>query len=162
MGFSYTEGVFSRPSLLFRTLAIAEAVSWTLLIAALVLRATADLALLVTIAGGIHGFVFLCYVATSILVAKNNRWRWTSTAVAIVAAIVPYATIPVEIVLHRRGRLAGDWRLRTTDDPRDHRWHDRLMRVLLRHPRAFAGIAAASIVVVFSVLLVIGPPGGRA
>ncbi|WP_292873715.1 DUF3817 domain-containing protein [Microbacterium sp.] len=154
--------MFSRPSLLFRTFAIAEAVSWTLLIAALVLRATADLALLVTIAGGIHGFVFLCYVATSILVAKNNRWRWTSTAVAIVAAIVPYATIPVEIVLHRRGRLAGDWRLRATDDPRDHRWHDRLMRVLLRHPRAFAGIAAASIVVVFSVLLVIGPPGGRA
>ncbi|MBN9173770.1 MAG: DUF3817 domain-containing protein [Microbacterium sp.] len=154
--------MFSRPSLLFRTFAIAEAVSWTLLIAALVLRATTDLALLVTIAGGIHGFVFLCYVATSILVAKNNRWRATSTAVAIAAAIVPYATIPVEIVLHRRGRLAGDWRLRGTDDPRDHRWHDRLMRVLLRHPRTFAGIAAASIVVVFSVLLVIGPPGGRA
>ncbi|MGL1213438.1 hypothetical protein ACSTK5_00170, partial [Vibrio parahaemolyticus] len=41
--------MFRTPLTLFRTLAIAEAISWTLLIAGLILRATADLPLAVTI-----------------------------------------------------------------------------------------------------------------
>ena len=154
--------MFSRPSLLFRTFAFAEAVSWTLLIVALILRATSDFAIGVTIAGGIHGFVFLCYGATAILVAKNNRWSWSPTALALLAAIVPYATIAAEVWLHRTGRLAGEWRMRATADPRDHSWHDRLLRVFLRHPRALGGTAAVAIFLVFSALLIVGPPGGRA
>ncbi|MET0296550.1 MAG: DUF3817 domain-containing protein, partial [Microbacterium sp.] len=57
--------MFRAPLTLFRTLAIAEAISWTLLITGLILRATADLAIAVTIGGGIHGFVFLAYGATA-------------------------------------------------------------------------------------------------
>ena len=47
------------PKSLFRFAAIAEAITWTLLITALIVRAATDFALGATIAGGIHGFVFL-------------------------------------------------------------------------------------------------------
>jgi integral membrane protein len=53
--------VFRTPLNLFRVMAVAEAISWTLLIAGLIVRATSDLAVAVTIGGGIHGFVFLSY-----------------------------------------------------------------------------------------------------
>jgi integral membrane protein len=153
--------VFRAPLNLFRTLAIAEAISWTLLITGLILRATADLAIAVTIGGGIHGFVFLSYGATAILVAKNQRWGAWPTIVAIGSAIVPYATIPTELWLHRSGRLQGDWRLVATDDPRDAAWHDRLMRWFLKRPWVLGALIALAVVVLFVVLLIVGPPGGR-
>ncbi|GAA1678555.1 DUF3817 domain-containing protein [Microbacterium lacus] len=153
--------MFRTPLNLFRVLAIAEAISWTLLIAGLILRAVGDVALAVTIGGGIHGFVFLSYGATAVLVAKNQRWGAWPTIVAIASAVIPYATIPTELWLHRTGRLQGDWRLEETDDPRDTRWHDRLMRALLRRPWVLAVLIAAAVVVLFTVLLILGPPGGR-
>jgi integral membrane protein len=153
--------VFRTPLNLFRTLAIAEAISWTLLITGLILRATADLAIAVTIGGGIHGFVFLSYGATAVLVAKNQRWGAWPSIVAVGSAIIPYATIPTELWLHRSGRLTGPWRLEATEDPRDGAWHDRLMRALLRRPWVLAVLIAAAVVVLFVVLLIIGPPGGR-
>nr|WP_221189528.1 DUF3817 domain-containing protein [Microbacterium proteolyticum] len=146
---------------LFRTLAIAEAVSWTLLIGGLILRAVADLPLAVTIGGGIHGFVFLAYGATAVLVALNQRWGIGPTALAIVSAVIPYATVPTEIWLHRTGRLRGAWRLDETADPRDRRPIDRMLRFFLRRPWALALALVAVVAVVFVVLLVVGPPGGK-
>jgi integral membrane protein len=153
--------VFRTPLTLFRTLAIAEAVSWTLLIAGLILRATADLDIAVTIGGGIHGFVFLAYGATAVLVALNQRWTAVPAVVAIGSAIIPYATIPTEIWLHRSGRLDGAWRLEETSDPRDRRALDRLLRFFLRRPWVLAALIATAVIVLFVVLLIIGPPGGR-
>lgn len=153
--------MFRTPLNLFRVLAIAEAISWTLLIAGLILRATSDLAIAVTIGGGIHGFVFLSYGATAILVAKNQRWGVWPAAVAIVSAVIPYATIPTEIWLHRSGRLRGDWRLTRTDDPRDAAWHDRLMRWFLARPWVLGVLIALAVIVLYVALLLIGPPGGR-
>ncbi len=149
------------PLTLFRTLAIAEAISWTLLISGLVIRAVWDFPLAVTIGGGIHGFVFLSYGATAILVAKNQRWGAGATVVAILSAVIPYATIPTEIWLHRSGRLDGAWRLTPTTDPRDAAWHDRLMRWFLHRPWVLALLIAAAVVLLFVVLLIVGPPGGR-
>ena len=154
--------MFRTPLSLFRTLAILEAVSWTLLIGALIARAVdAELALAVTIGGGIHGFVFLSYGATVILVALNNRWRAWPTIVGLVSAVVPYATIPTEIWLHRRGSLVGSWRLEQTDDPRDRAWYDRALRWFLRRPWALGLLIVAAVVVLYVSLLVIGPPGGK-
>jgi integral membrane protein len=153
--------VFRTPLNLYRTLAIAEAISWTLLIAGLILRATSDLAIAVTIGGGIHGFVFLAYAATAVLVAKNQRWRALPAVLAVVSAVIPYATIPTELWLHRTGRLDGEWRRESTDDHRDATWHDRLMRWFIRRPWALATILAVAVATAFVVLLLIGPPGGR-
>ena len=146
------------PKLLFRAVAIAEAVTWTLLIGALIVRATTDFALGVTIAGGIHGFVFLAYGATAVLVAVNQRWHLGVAAIAIVSAVIPYATIPVELWLSRTGRLDGAWRRDATDDPRDRTWIDRLARWFIRHPVLLVVAIVAAVVALFVVLLTVGPP----
>ena len=153
--------MFRTPHTLFRALAVAEAISWTLLIAGLVARAATGWAPGVTIGGGIHGFVFLSYGATVVLVALNNRWRVGPTVVALISAVVPYATIPTELWLQRTGRLAGSWRLEATGDPQDERWYDRLMRWFLRRPWVLGALIALAVVVLFVMLLIVGPPGGR-
>jgi len=152
--------VFRNPLTLFRTLAIAEAISWTLLIAGLIVRATTGWAPAVTIGGGIHGFVFLSFGATVILVALNNRWKVGPTITALVSAIVPYATIPAELWLHRRGLLAGTWRTEPEPSAADARWYDRPLAWFLARPWVLFGLIAVLVVALFAVLLLVGPPGG--
>ena len=149
------------PRRLFGVLAFAEAVTWTLLITALILRATAHIEWAVGVAGGIHGFVFLAYAATALLVAINQRWSIGSTVLAVGSAVVPYATIATELWLARSGRLDGAWRREATDDPRDRGVIDRLARWFIRHPLLLIAVIAVAVAALFVVLLVLGPPGGR-
>ena len=153
--------MLSTPRSLFRALAIAEAVTWTLLIAALITRAATGFAPAVTIAGGIHGFVFLSYGATAILLAVNQRWQPGVAVLAIASAIVPYATVPMELWLDRTRRLDGPWRRESTDDPRDAGWIDRTMRWFLRNPVILVLLVVAAVAALFTVLLILGPPGGK-
>lgn len=153
--------MFRAPGRLFRVLAIAEAITWTILISAMIARALGAPGLVVTIGGGIHGFVFLAYAATAVLVALNQRWHVGVAAVAVVSAVIPYATIPTEIWLQRTRRLDGDWRLEQTGDPRDARWYDRLMRWFLRRPWVLAILLVVGIVALYVILLLVGPPGGK-
>ena len=149
------------PRRLFGVLAFAEAVTWTLLITALVLRAVAHVEWAVGIAGGIHGFVFLSYGATVVLVALNNRWKAGPTAVALISAVVPYATIPAELWADRRGLLAGSWRTDATADAGVPAcWYDRPLAWFLARPALLIGGIAVAVVAVYSVLLILGPPGG--
>ncbi|MFJ2367725.1 DUF3817 domain-containing protein [Microbacterium sp. NPDC087665] len=153
--------MFRSPDRLYRVLAIAEAITWTILIGAIIARAVGAPGVVVTIGGGIHGFVFLAYGATALLVAVNQRWHIGVAVLAVASAVVPYATIPMEIWLHRTGHLDGPWRLDATDDPRDRRWYDRLMRWLLRRPWVLAALLVIAIVGLYVVLLLVGPPGGK-
>lgn len=150
--------MFSTPRTFFRFFAIAEVISWTLLIGGLILRATNGWDLAVTIGGGIHGFVFLSYGATAIVMAKNQRWSTWPTVVAIVSAVIPYATVPVDMWLHRTGRLDGPWRRTATDDPHDRTWHDRLLRWVINHPLLSVVIGLGAVVIVYIALLIMGPP----
>ncbi len=77
---------------------------------------------------------------------------------AIISAIIPYATIPADLWLTRTGRLRGGWRRSATDDARDHRWHDRLFRTVVRRPVLSCVILLVAVAVVFVSLLAIGPP----
>lgn len=153
--------MFRSPDRLYRVLAIAEAITWTILIGAIIARAVGAPGVVVTIGGGIHGFVFLAYGATALLVAVNQRWHIGVAVLAVASAVVPYATIPMEIWLHRTGRLDGPWRLDATDDPRDRRWYDRLMRWFLRRPWVLAALLVIAIVALYVILLLAGPPGGK-
>ncbi|WP_146338891.1 DUF3817 domain-containing protein [Nesterenkonia sp. NBAIMH1] len=146
------------PHSLFRVMGIAEAVSWTLLLGGMVLRAAAGLDVAVTIGGAVHGFVFLAYAVTAVLVAKNQRMGRGPAAVAIISAIIPYATIPADLWLTRTGRLRGGWRRSATDDARDRRWHDRLFRTVVRRPVLSCVILLVAVAVVFVSLLAIGSP----
>ena len=151
------------PRSFYRIVAIAEAVTWTLLIAGLLLKYVLDAGDLgVRVGGSIHGFVFLAYAATAVLVGVNQRWPLGLIAMGVVTAIVPYATIPFDRWLEKNGKLEGGWRTTATDDPRDNTWIDRLLRWFLNHPVLLGALLVVGIVLVFTVLLILGPPGGRA
>lgn len=148
------------PRRFFRTVAIAEAVTWTLLIAGLLMKYVFDMGDLgVRVGGSIHGFVFLSYAATVIVVGLNLRWKPALIVLGVVTAIVPYATIPFDVWLERTNKLVGGWRTEATDDPRDASWVDRLLRWFLRHPLLLGGLLVVGVVVVFAILLTLGPPG---
>ena len=149
------------PRRLYRVLAVAEAATWTLLIAGMILKygfGVADSA--VTVAGFMHGTIFIAYGAASILVAMNQRWGVRITLLAVVSAIVPYATIPFELSVDRKGLLAGSWRTVGTDDPKDQTPIDRLFRWLLNRPVAFGVVLVLAVVAILVTLLIMGPPGG--
>lgn len=149
------------PKLLFRVVAIAEAITWTLLIAGLVLRATTGWALGVTIGGGIHGFVFLAYAGTALLVGIDRRWGPGLVVLAVASAVVPYATIPVDVVLDRRGHLDGAWRREPDAAESDRTSLDALVRWFVRRPAVLVAVFAVLLVAIFATLLLLGPPGGR-
>ena len=150
------------PKRLYLVLAIAEACTWTMLIVGLIVRATAGIEpMALTVIGGLHGFIFISYGATAILVAINQRWHPLVALLAVVTAIVPYATIPFDVVQSRRGALNGDWRLKATDDPRDQHWFDRVVRWFLNRPVLLVLAILVAIVLIFTALLLAGPPGGR-
>jgi integral membrane protein len=148
------------PKRLFRGLALAEAVTWTILIVAMILKYAAGLEQAVLVGGSIHGFVFLAYAACAVLVGVNQRWSVGLIALAAITAIVPYATVPFELWLVRRGRLEGDWRHEASDHPDDDRWWNRVLRWFLARPALLVTVAVVAIAAVFGGLLVIGPPGG--
>ena len=149
------------PKRLFRALAFAEAVTWTILIVAMILKYAAGVDAAVLVGGSTHGFVFLAYAFAAVLVGVNQRWHLGLIAFAVLTAIVPYATIPFEVWLMRRGRLEGEWRRDAGEHPADGSWVNRMLRWFLARPVLLTVVAVIGIAVVFSALLVIGPPGGR-
>lgn len=147
------------PRVLFRTFAIAEMFTWAGLITALILRAL-DVANIVPIAGGIHGFVFLCYAASTVFVWANQKWRFRLGFTGVLLAIVPFATVPFEAYVDRRGLLAGGWRLAPGgDDP--HGFVEHVQAWVLRHVVVAIVLLVALVTVVFVTLLWLGPPVPR-
>ena len=147
------------PRALFRALALAEAVTWTLLVAGMLLKYVLVVTGVgVSIGGGLHGFVFLAFVAASVVLAVNQRWSAPVTLLALASAVVPYATIPAERWLERRGHLDGGWRREATGHPSDGRAADRMLRWALAHTALFAVLAVLLVAAVFAGLLVAGPP----
>lgn len=146
------------PKRIYRFLAIAEAVTWSLLIIAMIAKYAFQFDPLVPIAGPIHGFVFLSYGAMQLVVGHNQRWSAGTVLLGIVTAIVPYATIPWELRLERRGLLEGAWRTEATDDPRDQRPIDRLFRWAINHALLLVIVVLILVAILFFVLLNAGPP----
>ncbi|MGO4434761.1 DUF3817 domain-containing protein [Paenarthrobacter sp. RAF9] len=148
-----------QPRTLFRTVAFAEAVTWTLLLIGLFLKyvtRTTDVG--VSIAGAIHGFVFLCYAATAAFTWINQKWSTRTGLLAILSAVIPYATVPMEKSLDRRGLLAGGWRLAAGgEDPRG--GLEKTQAWVLRNPILAVLVTLVAVGVVFSFLLFMGPPG---
>lgn len=147
------------PRALFRGFALAEMFTWAGLIAALILRA-AGVADIVPIAGGVHGFVFLCYAATTIFVWVNQRWRLPLGLTGLLLAIVPFATVPFEAFVDRRGLLSGGWRLAPGGEtPRGA--VEQAQAWVLRHVALSVVALIVLVTALFVVLLWLGPPVPR-
>ena len=149
------------PKKLFRLFALAEAVTWTLLIGGLILRATVGVpSVAFTIVGGIHGAVFLTYAVIASITGVNQRWGFGRTVLGVALAVVPYATIPFELYVQRTGKLEGHWRREHSGDARDDHWFDRLYRWFIIRPALLTLVMFAVVTAIFATLLLIGPPGG--
>ena len=149
--------LFSTPSRLYRVLALAEVVTWTLLLAGMLLKYVLQVTeVLVRIGGGLHGFVFLAYVVVTVLVAVDQRWRARDLLLGLGSAIIPYLTVPFERSAHRRGLLGESWRLR---EETGRTAPERVVSLALRRPLPAALVTLVVLVIVFSLLLMAGPPG---
>lgn len=146
------------PRILFRTVAVAEALTWAFLLLAMFLKyVTQTTEALIPPAGGIHGFVFLVFVVVLVFVWVNQRWSLKTGILGLVSAVVPLVTIPFDRSLERRGLLDGGWRLAPGGDtPRGA--IEQVQAWVLRKPVVAAIASMVAIAVVFAALLMIGPP----
>jgi integral membrane protein len=143
---------------LFRRLALAEAVTWALLLSGMFLKYVTDTTELgVRVFGMAHGVVFIGYCLTTVLVAVDPRWTVRRLALGLAAAVPPFATVLFERYAERRSALGATWRLRdsTGTGPAD-----RVAGWLLRNPLhgTVAGVVAVGALT--GVALLVGPPAG--
>jgi integral membrane protein len=90
----------------FRAVAIAEAVSWVLLLAGMFIKwvlKTSELG--VQLAGPVHGAVFVVYVVVSLLAWRVLRWSPRTALLALIASVPPLCTVWFERWAERTGRL---------------------------------------------------------
>jgi integral membrane protein len=148
------------PKAIFGTFALIEMLTWALLIAAIIAEETVGIASnLFFIAGATHGFAFISYSATAVLVAVNQRWPLIRGTVAVMLAIVPFATVPFEKYLEKRKQLDGEWRTEKSKNPSDNTKFDQLFRWFINHPVILVLTLFVSVIALFSFLLWLGPPG---
>ncbi|SHE97438.1 integral membrane protein [Lampropedia hyalina DSM 16112] len=92
---------------LFSVVALVEALTWAGLLLGMFLKyGTGTTEVLVWWFGRLHGVAFLVYVAVAVWTASQLRWSLWHTVLAILAAIPPLVTLPLEIVYRKRGLLA--------------------------------------------------------
>lgn len=105
---SHTDGMPIRAVPAFRTVAIAEAISWAGLLVGMVFKYLVvgnDVG--VTVFGPIHGGLFLLYLAVTVLVRRPLGWDARITVLALLASIPPLATLLFERWAAHTGRLAA-------------------------------------------------------
>ncbi len=146
------------PVALFRRVAVAEAITWGLLLVGMFLKyvtETTDRA--VSVFGMLHGVVFIAYCLSTVLVALDQRWRAGRLLLGLVSAVPPFMTLWFDRHVERRGALADRWRL-TTSDPVSSA--DRPVAWLLRNPVRGALAGAVALVALTALALLLGPPVG--
>ena len=57
--------------------------------------------------GRLHGGAFLFYVVVTVLSALRLRWPWWATLLAVIAAVPPLVTVPLEMGFRRMGLLSA-------------------------------------------------------
>lgn len=83
----------------FRLVAFAEAVTWLVLIAAVVAKRGFGVEGATTVIGPVHGVVFLAYLASVAFLREELNWSGRRALVAVAAAIVPLGAF---LVVERR------------------------------------------------------------
>lgn len=93
---------------LFAIAALIEALTWAGLLIGMFLKyvtETTDLG--VWLFGRLHGAAFVFYVVVTVIAAWRLRWPLWATTLAILAAIPPLVTLPLEIWFMRLGLLTA-------------------------------------------------------
>lgn len=103
-----TAGTLAPMGYLYMFTAFAEAVTWAGLLVGMYQKHVLGLEEnLVPLFGGLHGLVFMLYLAVTWLASRALKWNLRTTALVLAAGVPPFLTIPVEIWLRRSGRLSA-------------------------------------------------------
>ncbi|GGN10331.1 membrane protein [Terrabacter tumescens] len=158
------------PRTLYRRIALAEVVTWALLLLGMVLKyvtKTTDLG--VRVFGLAHGVVFIAFCLVTVLLWVNQRWTVREGVLGLLSAVPPFLTVWWERRLERRGRLDGDWRLGRLDGD----WRlgrdgeapanpaERVVATLLARPMMAVGVGIVAVLALTGVALLVGPPVGK-
>lgn len=146
------------PRTLYRRIALAEVVTWALLLLGMVLKyVTRTTELGVKVFGLAHGAVFIAYCLITLVLWVTQRWTAREGLLGLLSAVPPFLTVWWERRLERRGRLDGGWRLgRGGDTPSNPA--ERVVAALLARPAVAVGVGVVAVVALTGVALVVGPP----
>ncbi|WP_425295595.1 DUF3817 domain-containing protein [Nocardia abscessus] len=90
----------------FRFIAVLEAISWFLLIIGMVFKRIPEPVLWpVKVFGMTHGIVFVLFVISAIVAARELGWNFKTTALALLSSIPPFCTVLFEVWAVRTGQL---------------------------------------------------------
>lgn len=146
----------SRPLTLFRRVAIAEAITWALLLVGMFFKYVTDTTELgVRIFGMIHGIVFISYCVTTVLVWVDQKWSARRGLLTLAASIPPFFTFIPEVLAVRRSWIGDHWRLRSVEGASV---PENVARWVLIAPVRGLLVGLVAIAVLTSVALVVGPP----
>lgn len=144
------------PLRLFRVVAVAEAITWALLLVGMFLKYVTDTTEVgVSIGGMLHGVVFIAYCLTTVVVAVDQRWSAGRTVLGLLSSIPPFFTILFDRYAERRGLLGDRWRLRAEQPSGG---LSTLVAWLIRKPLQGLAAGIAAVVVLTGVALLVGPP----
>ncbi|MGV8943683.1 DUF3817 domain-containing protein [Thermomonas sp.] len=97
----------SKHGRLFAAAAIIEGITWTGLLIGMWIKYGLDGSHLgVWLFGRLHGAAFIFYLVATFLVGARLRWPGWALLLALLAAIPPLVTIPLEMWFRRSGRLS--------------------------------------------------------
>ena len=152
----------SGPLGLFRRVAVAEAVTWALLLAGMFLKyVTQTTELGVRVFGMVHGIVFVAYVLVTLVVAVDQRWTLRRALLGLVSAVPPFMTLWFDRHVRRDEALRDRWRI--LDLPADDERRtapERLTAWLLHNPLRGGLAGAAAVAALTGLALLVGPPVG--
>jgi len=146
------------PAKFHRFAAGLEMFTWALLITGMILKYSGTTEALMPIAGGIHGFGFLTFIAITILLWVNNRWSFVQGIVGMGVSIIPFAAWPFTMWADRKGLLDGHWRFRAGSGEEPQPLPEKVLAQFVRHPGRSIAILLVIIAVVFTILVMMGPP----
>lgn len=147
------------PHKLHRLAAALEMATWALLILGMVMKYSGITEVVVPITGSIHGFGFLCFVVMTLLIWINNRWPLGVGLTGLLVSVVPFAAWPFTVWLDNRGYLEGGWRYKDTDTNEKPRgFVNQALYQAVQFPLRSIIVILIIVTIVFSVLLMLGPP----
>ncbi len=91
---------------IFTVIARLEAITWAGLLVGMFLKyglETTELG--VWLFGRLHGFAFLAYFLIAIVTGIRLKWPWWASLLAVLAAIPPLVTYPLELWFRKMGLL---------------------------------------------------------
>ncbi|MEV0107539.1 DUF3817 domain-containing protein [Nocardia sp. NPDC050799] len=103
----------------FRFFAVLEALSWLGLLVGMAFKylPAEGNEIGVKIFGPVHGGIFVLFVLTALLAARELEWNWKTTVLALLSSIPPFCTVVFEVWAVRTGKLGELSAVGATESP---------------------------------------------